>query len=55
MGKKPVIPEIHGEITPEDVFFNRREFVKTALGLGVIAGSTVMGGPIRPPSEEDQV
>ena len=33
------------EVTPEHVFFNRRKFMKTALGMGALASQTVWCGP----------
>ena len=41
------------DITPEEVFYNRRHFMKTSFGLGLIAGSTVWCGPVKEPAEEE--
>lgn len=44
----------HGQITPPDVFFNRRDFMKLGAGGGIIGGLSAMCGPV-PPQDPTKV
>ncbi len=41
------------EVTPPSIFFNRRKFMKTAVGLGAVAGANAMCGPASDPVGEE--